>query len=702
MKKTVYKKYYYQAALLTAFFFTFSSLYAQQPPQTRIESATRESDVLTDSQQYQKQLKRVPQKPPEIKPQETEPVAEEEKFVVEKINLIGCETFPPEDFASMVSKYEKREATLTELNTLAKEIEREYLRRGIIAAVFVPPQDIKEKSVTLRVVEAKMGELKVQPAKYYSKKRIYYYWKVYAGETLRYDKISKGIQMMNKNPDREVKAALTAGKKPGTTDVILTPQTNFPVHFTSSYDREGSPSTGVSRIGLGLRHNNFLGFDDTLITGYTFGQSFWGRYAYHSIPVTSQGATLMYGYSVSKSIPKKEYAVYGITSAAQDYSFSIHQDLFKKDEYLGEVYLGFNAKDKTTALDSGTYTRDRLRIFNLGGTWVKRGFGSSLSITPQIDQGINAFGSSRKFNPYASRGTIARYTKFTLNTNYKKMLPLNMQLSQKFKNQFSSSKLTPQEEFSIGGIDSVRGYPSGDYLADNAFLSNTELLLPSIFIPKKWRLPYSQDAFRDQVTTVLFVDYGWGERRGALQTEKKMVNDVGVGGGFRVSLFNQALLRLEWGIPVGDPMITEAGRSQFHFSVDFQEKFPEELERIRKFKQEEMTKKIAWEIVDEELGREGSPLKGRVENYLALAKSAYEEGRLQDAKELYEKIDQVGKSCYQQAEDYVGAFFQKEEKLRVKEKLALAKYQDGKLQEAKQLWEKIYQEARPESLVFEF
>lgn len=688
--------------MLTAFFFTFSSLYAQQPPQTRIESATRESDVLTDSQQYQKQLKRVPQKPPEIKPQETEPVAEEEKFVVEKINLIGCETFPPEDFASMVSKYEKREATLTELNTLAKEIEREYLRRGIIAAVFVPPQDIKEKSVTLRVVEAKMGELKVQPAKYYSKKKIYYYWKVYAGETLRYDKISKSIQMMNKNPDREVKAALTAGKKPGTTDVILTPQTNFPVHFTSSYDREGSPSTGVSRIGLGLRHNNFLGFDDTLITGYTFGQSFWGRYAYHSIPVTSQGATLMYGYSVSKSIPKKEYAVYGITSAAQDYSFSIHQDLFKKDEYLGEVYAGFNAKDKTTALDSGTYTRDRLRIFNIGGTWVKRGFGSSLSITPQIDQGINAFGASRKFNPYASRGAIARYTKFTLNTNYKKMLPMNMQLSQKFKNQFSSSKLTPQEEFSIGGIDSVRGYPSGDYLADNAFLSNTELLLPSIFIPKKWRLPYSQDAFRDQVTTVLFVDYGWGERRGALQTEKKMVNDIGVGGGFRVSLFNQALLRLEWGIPVGDPMITEQGRSQFHFSVDFQEKLPEELERIRKFREEEMTKKIASEIVDEELSREGSPLKGRVDNYLALAKSAYEEGRLQDAKELYEKINEVGKSCYQQAEDYVGAFFQKEEKLRVKEKLAMAKYRDGKLQEAKLLWEKIYQEARPESLVFEF
>ena len=214
MDKIIHKKYFYQAALLATFIFIFSALYAQ-PPQTRIESATRESDVLTQPDQYQKQLKRTPRKPPEIKPEEPAPEVSEEKFFVEKIELVGCESFPPEDFASIVSKYEKKEIGLSELNTLAKEIEREYLRRGIISAVFVPPQDIKEKFVTLRVVEAKMGDLNIQSAKYFSKNRLYYYWNLHSGEILRYDKLSKSIQMMNKNPDREVKAALTAGKKPG-------------------------------------------------------------------------------------------------------------------------------------------------------------------------------------------------------------------------------------------------------------------------------------------------------------------------------------------------------------------------------------------------------------------------------------------------------------------------------------------------------
>jgi len=668
----------------------------------RVESATRQSDVLTDSDQYQKKLRNIPKKPPEIKQKEEIPSPTEERFYVEKIRLEGCVSFPAEDFASIVAKFEKREITLTELNNLAKEIEGEYLRRGIISAVYVPPQDIREKSVVLQVIEAKMGELMIQPAKYFSNKRLYYYWKVYSGEILRYDLVSKSIQIMNKNPDREVRAALTAGKKPQTTDVILVPKTNFPVHFTSSFDREGSPLTGRGRLGLGFRHNNFLGLDDSLLAGYTFGRDFWGRYAYHSIPISSQGTSLIYGYSTSKSIPKKEFSAYGIVSASQDYSVSVHQDIFKKDEYIGEVYAGFNAKDKTTELNTGTLTRDRLRIFSLGGTYIKRDLGSTFSITPEIYQGVFAFGASGKHNPLASRGAIPRYTRFNLTTNYKKALPLNTQLSLRFKNQFSSSKLTPQEEFSIGGIDSVRGYPSGDYLADNAFVSNSELLLPSIYVPKNWRFPYSVESLRDQTTTVLFVDYGWGKRRGALADEQKQVKDIGVGAGLRFSLFSQALLRLEWGFPIGDATITEEGHSRFHFSVDFQEKLPEELERMKKFREEEFTKKVAWEIIDEELNRQDSVLRYRMNNYLEQARQAYEQGNLEYAKELYERIDRTGKSLYQQAEEYVTSLFQKENSSIENERLAKVKYREGKLVEAKQLWQKIYEESRPVPLILEF
>jgi len=111
---------------------------------------------------------------------------------------------------------------------------------------------------------------------------------------------------------------------------------------------------------------------------------------------------------------------------------------------------------------------------------------------------------------------------------------------------------------------------------------------------------------------------------------------------------------------------------------------------------------LATEIVDEELKRESSVLRERVENYLSLAKAAQETGSFEEAKALYERANQIGKNCYQQAEDYVRTLFAKEEKLQERSKLAISKYNEGKVQEAKQMWEKLYQDAKPEPLIFEF
>lgn len=558
--------------LFPIIFFFITFLFPRLIYSQDVEKATRETDQLgREKKKIEEELKKVPEKPIIKKAEEAPKKETEQKFFIKKIDLVGCESFSPKDFSPIIEKYEGREVTLTELDTLAKEIEREYLRRGVIAAVFLPQQEIKEQAVILQVVEAKMGQLQIQEHKYFKKQRLTYYWKVPPGEILHYDKISKSIQMMNKNSDRQVKAALTAGKKPGTTDIVLTPQTHFPIHLTSTFDNEGSSSTGKNRTGAGIRHNNFLGFDDTFLSGYTFGREFSGTYAYHSLPISSGGASLLYGYSLSESTPKKEFAVYGIKSKAENASVSLHQDIFNKDQYLGEVSLGFDAKDKATVMNTGTYSRDRLRIVSLNGDFIFRGLGSTTTLSPEFSQGIDAFGASPSDNPLASRGAKTTFSKFILGIQHRRILPLNLQANFKLKGQVSSTKLTPQEEFSLGGMDSVRGYPSGDYQADNMISNSLEVLMPAFFIPGNWQLPfYKKKALKDMATPVVFVDYGYGERRGALETEKKSVNFLGVGAGVRIRLFDQTVLRLEWGFPVADDTITEAGHSRFHFSVSFQ------------------------------------------------------------------------------------------------------------------------------------
>ncbi|MBU1809648.1 MAG: BamA/TamA family outer membrane protein, partial [Candidatus Omnitrophica bacterium] len=202
----------------------------------------------------------------------------------------------------------------------------------------------------------------------------------------------------------------------------------------------------------------------------------------------------------------------------------------------------------------------------------------------------NLFGARRK-NSLSSKGAKNTFTKFNLEFQHKRFLPLDLQTNLKFNSQLSSTRLTPQERFSLGGINTVRGYPEGDYSADNAFLINLELLFPAFFIPEKLKIPYARHSLKKTITPLIFFDYGYGRVRESGAAGGKTCNLRSAGVGFKIRLFNQAILRLEWGFPLGDKTIGEAADSRFHFSVVFEDKFPEEIERIKKIRQARLAKK---------------------------------------------------------------------------------------------------------------
>ena len=669
--------------------------------------ATRESDAFGSEKerQVEKELNRAPSKPTPPQIEEEKPEPDERKFFVKNITLVGCKSFPPEDFSPLVEKYENRDITLTELNNLSKEISGEYLKRGIITAVFLPPQEVKGQIVTLQVVEASMGELEVQKAPFFGKKIIRYYWGIKSGDVLRYDKMSKSIQMMNKNPDLEVRAALHAGDDPGATNVILTPKTRFPIHGQYTFDREGVTTTGKERNGFGVRDNNLLGYNDTLISGMSYGKDFDGIYAYHSIPVSPDGASLFYGYSYSKSTPQKDYDRYALKSVSENVTMSLRQDIYKGDEYVGDVYATFDSKDKVTwyKLAQGTLNRDRLRILTFGGSYTIHGTQSVTYLSSELNQGINIFGTSKKNNPLSSRpGATPTYTKYTLGIQNRTSLPFNLQQNLKFKTQIPSEKLFSQEQFGLGGIDTVRGYPASDYLADKMVLVNAELLTPIFFIPKSWKLPYAEKPVKDQLTALGFFDYGYGEHRG----DPKPHTLASVGVGLRMSFYNQVLLRLEWGFPLKPPGqdFLSAGMSigRFHISLNIEDKLPEEIERVIKQMREERMRNEAWALVDEELAVEGNPIKKKMDEYLYLADALYKQGRLEESKEMYEMVANMSKSLYAQAEKYVMECNLHTKELEKKSEEALLAYSDGKLDESNRMWKDIIKESTPRPLSFEF
>jgi hemolysin activation/secretion protein len=531
-----------------------------------------------------------------------------------------------------------------------------------------------------------MGELEIQKHKYFNNERLRYYWKIKPGEVLRYDKIGTALQAMGRNPDREVKSILRAGKKPGTTDVVLAAETSFPLHAFATFDNDGVTSSGTSRSNYGLRDNNFLGFDDSLIVGYTQGIHFRGKYFYHNVPLGPNNTFLTYGYSDSHSAPKQEYSSSGISSDAVTTTFSLHQEFFSPDAYIGEVFGGFDTNDKVIRTNDGVYNKDRLRIASVGGTYIYRGSESNTVLSSQFYQGLYGFGASPKDNPLSSRGGQAHagFSKTNFSIDHLRALPLNLQAKLRYRQQISSDPLSPQQEFNLGGMDSVRGYPAADFLADNAQVCNLELISPAFFIPEGWRIPYAEDNIKNQTSLVGFLDYGHGDRKGTMSgDEKKSVNYMGVGAGLRFKLFNQVSLRLEWGVNVGDKPITESGKTHFHFAVNFQEQTPEEIARIKKIIEADNIKKWSQQLINLELSQPDSPVRVKLYDYFLAADSAYKKGRFQDSKDSYQKAIQLSRSLMMQAEDYVRKYVSLSKEMENKIQLADEYNKQGRMNQAR-------------------
>ena len=486
-------------------------------------------------------------------------------FFVKKIILEGDKILEPGEYELLLQKYENREIHFSELQNLINSLEQLCRAKGYITRVLLPPQKMENQEVHLKIVTSRMGELSVENNRYYTKWRTQTYWRTLKGKVLRYDKIREDVMNMNENPDRTVKPILKAGAEKGTSDVVLNVEDHFPLHAGYSFDNQGVKLTGKDRQGFTLRNNNMLGLDDTFLIGTTFGKAFGALYLYHVIPVTNFGTRFIWSFSHAQVNPKKEFAIYGINGTSETYSLALQQRLIRTDKYSGNVQIGFDFKEKHTLTQSVTTAWDKERVISLKGDFQARDRLGGWGLGQGVYFGLPTFGDGWAL---ASGGGVQSFFKYTYSITRVTQLPLRTKAIWDVQGQLTPDQLLPQEQMFLGGARSIRGYPESDYGADQAIQSRLDYMLPVYGVPDHWRLPFDTVPLKDQVSVIAFFDTGYGRAHDPEGVEKRSDFLMGVGGGFELRFRRNLSARMEWGVPLGDKPITEAGKSQLHFTFN--------------------------------------------------------------------------------------------------------------------------------------
>lgn len=404
------------------------------------------------------------------------------KILIRQIKLTGVTLIKEQTLKTILSKYEGKELTLSEMNQIAENITAKYRKQGyIIAYAYIPPQEIKDGILEIRVMEGKIGEITIIGNKSYSAKFIQKRLeRIKKDPSLKEETLERALLILNEYPSLSVRALLTAGKDFGTTDITAQVKDSMPISGSISYDNFGTNITSKHRAGITFNIGNLITSGDYLmlrgLTGLDridLNKLSYGR-AEYLFPIDYNGTKIGMSYSNSAYEAGEQYAILDIHGKSHVVGMYITHPVIKTRERTLDIRFGFDYKDVYDYLLDSIRSEDNIRVFNLGMTYdfFDRFLGRNI-ISFTYHQGVrDLFGGSGKNDPNTSRlNADGAFTKYTADIIRLQKLPGYNHLYLRASGQFSEDNLFVAEQFILfadhGGvyINNIQpGESKNDYL----------------------------------------------------------------------------------------------------------------------------------------------------------------------------------------------------------------------------------------------
>jgi hemolysin activation/secretion protein len=482
---------------------------------------------------------------------------------VTRFEISGNKVLSEQVFSGIFETYVGKEMEIADLEKVASLVTNEYRKRGYtIAKAYIPEQKVSDGVVKVAVLEGRVGHIRIEgnhpfyPDDFIMK----YFEPVMKKEAFHQQTMERAVLLLNDFLKLNVKTALQAGKEPGTTDVIVKAENMCPMQWAFDYNNFGSKYVSRDRFGAQLDLGNILKTGSLLsIRGVSGGDPsdlLYGRGQY-TLPLNAQGTKLGVYYARGDFDVVTELADLGITGREESWGFFINHPFIRKTNLSVSGEFGFDSKNVDQFMLDTDASSDRIRSVRAGLSAESIDASGRFFSSVFLTQGLgNNFGGMTDNDPNASRANgDNRFTRANLEVMRLQKIADQFYVILKLSGQWSPDPLVVSETFSIGGPDSVRGYPYGEYLGDLGYTATAELRY-SPFAEKK-----------DLFQVAAFLDSGWVRIKNAPDGQKSEESLIGGGFGLRLSLPQNLNIRADLGFPI-DPSYSSEGTSpMFYFQL---------------------------------------------------------------------------------------------------------------------------------------
>jgi hemolysin activation/secretion protein len=423
--------------------------------------------------------------PPEIK-DAPEPVVETQRaepddsakpdsgptVVVKQFQFSGNQLYSALELEAVVAGYLNRPVSLIDIFAAADSVASHYAKDGYtLASVAVPPQKISDGVVILEISEGRIGQISLEQPADRSPDRVQKFLSVAPGDLYQSRELEKGLLQLNELPGLTARALVKPGEAVGTTDIVIRTAEN-PVTGSLWTDNYGRKSIGENRFGTSVNLNNPLGFDDQiqLLALVSSASSLTYGFAGYNFPLGFGGAraSLSYGYAdfEVRDVP-------GLTGDSKNARLGIEYPYLRSARELLKLTAAvFDTRTSTDLQGGAPIPGTSITVLEVGATYNR--FHSNAAVTQLSAVVSSNFEEQERADlspPVGADVDGKQMARVEIDAIHFLPLGAGFAASGRVNAAWSPDPLSDPQAYSIGGPQSIRGFPASEVRGDRGYFT---------------------------------------------------------------------------------------------------------------------------------------------------------------------------------------------------------------------------------------
>ncbi|MBS0375211.1 MAG: ShlB/FhaC/HecB family hemolysin secretion/activation protein [Proteobacteria bacterium] len=418
------------------------------------------------------------------------PAAAPERLDILEFRVLGNSVLPARTIETAVYPHLGPARSFQDIEEARLALETAYHEAGFgTVYVDIPEQRVDGGIVRLRATEGRVHAVRVAGARYFSGREIRSALPSAAPGTVpSVPALQAELAAVNaESADRSVVPVLKAGPVPGTVDLELNVEDHLPLHLAAEVNNQYSADTRPLRASLTADYANLFGRLDSLSAQYQASPQQAGNVGVLAVAYArrlDEAAHLTFNY-INSSSSVASLGSLDVVGKGHMYGLRYDRNVVAAPGHLETVSVGFDYKrfDQTVNAGLGATVATPISYGLLSTSYAGTVVAPRRVWTWSVGAGLVLRGVGSGPSAFDDKCYACRQTEFALHGEASVTQSLGGGFSLVFRGaaQLAPDPLVSNEQFLIGGAQTVRGYYEAEELGDVGYRSTVELQAPNLF-----------------------------------------------------------------------------------------------------------------------------------------------------------------------------------------------------------------------------